>query len=62
MKYSTQINPRIKAAIGAQEIQGCFAVVRFARSVDLGLSQYDETCTLVVPFELNFIALEEVLL
>jgi hypothetical protein len=58
----TKLDPRVEASIRTQNIQSCLSVVAFAGLVDLGLSKHDQRSTVIVPFQLDFITLEEVLL
>lgn len=59
----TEIDPRIEASIYTEQIQRCLAiVVAFPGLVDLGLSQHNQTCTFIVPLQLDLVAFEKVLL
>ena len=58
----TEFNPGVKASVCAEEIERCLAVVVFVCFVHFRLGKDDQAGAAVVPFELNLVALEEVLL
>jgi hypothetical protein len=58
----TEFNPRVKAPVSAEEIECCLAVVVLVGFVNFGLGKDDQAGAAVVPFELDLVALEEVLL
>src|SRR5436305_13406476 len=58
----TEFNPGVKASVCAEEIERCLAIVVFVCFVHFRLGKDDQAGAAVVPFELNLVALEEVLL
>ena len=58
----TKLNPRIETSIGAEQVQCRLTVVVLICLVDFSLSKYDQASAVIVPLELDLIALEEVLL
>lgn len=52
----------IECASGAQQIQRGLAIVALARAIDLGLGKDQKAGALLVPFQLDLVALEEGLL
>ena len=58
----TEIDPRVKPSVSAQEIKSCFAIIAFARLVDLRLCEHYEVGTFIIPLQLHFVPFEERLL
>ncbi len=61
-KSHTEVDPRIEATIGAEKVHSRLSIVAFASLVDLRLCQHNEAGPVVIPFQLYFVALKEVLL
>lgn len=60
--FFIEVNSRVKSAVRAQEVQSCFSIVALSGFVDLRLCQDDQGGTRNIPFELNLVTLEKVLL
>lgn len=58
----TQIDSRVKSPTRTQEIKCGLSIITLPSPVDFSLSEDNQTGSQVVPFQLNFVALEECLL
>lgn len=58
----TQVNSGVKAAIGAENVHVGFAIVTLVGLVNLGLGQHNQASPVLIPLELNLVALEKGLL
>ena len=58
----TKINSRIKTTISTEEVQGGLPVVTLAGLVNLGLCQNNQSCTQLIPLQLDLVTLKKGLL
>lgn len=58
----TKLDPRIKATVGAENVHVRLTIVALVGLVNIRGSQDDQTCTKIIPFELNLVTFEKGLL
>lgn len=58
----TQFHTRVKATVGAEQVQSSFSVVTLASPVNLSLCKHKQSGSMSVPLQLDLVTFEEALL
>jgi hypothetical protein len=58
----TKLDTRVEPSVRAEQVQSSLAIVTLSCLVNLGLCQYDQARSGVIPLHLHLVAFEEVLL